>query len=157
MNTASPLASVKDRFATLAHEFSNFYDSKHTSYKELNEFETRKYFIDKFWEILGWNTDNRFIFAKAIRTMHFDSPVTNRIPYPKLNLLQHSDKQEHDKIVQLVQKMLETQAKRKTARTDFEREQLEQSASRIDREIDAVVYRLYGLTAEEIALVERGA
>jgi len=56
----------------------------------------------------------------------------------------------------LVQKMLDAQAKRKTARTDFERGQWEQTISRVDREIDAVVYGLYGLTAEEIRVVEQG-
>jgi hypothetical protein len=56
----------------------------------------------------------------------------------------------------LVEKMLDAQAKRKAARTDFERGQWEQTISRVDREIDAVVYGLYGLTAEEIRVVEQG-
>ncbi len=54
----------------------------------------------------------------------------------------------------LVEKMLDAQAKRKASRTDFERGQWEQTISRLDREIDAVVYGLYGLTAEEIRVVE---
>lgn len=98
----------------------------------------------------------RFIFAKAIRTMHFDSPVTNRIPYPKLDLSKQSNKTLHDSFALLVQQMLDAQAKLRTAGSDFERGQLQQSIARLDGAIDALVYGLYGLTAEEIRIVEGG-
>lgn len=35
-------------------------------------------------KIINWFV-YRFIFGKAIRTMHFDSPVTSRVPIPKIN------------------------------------------------------------------------
>ena len=54
----------------------------------------------------------------------------------------------------LVQQMLDAQAKLRTAGSDFERGQLEQSIARLDGAIDALVYGLYGLTAEEIRIVE---
>ena len=36
-----------------------------------------------------------------------------------------------------------------------EREELERSVERTDREIDELVYRLYGLTEEEKAIMEK--
>jgi adenine-specific DNA-methyltransferase len=53
-----------------------------------------------------------------------------------------------------VQQMLDAQAKLRTAGSDFERGQLQQSIARLDGAIDALVYGLYGLTAEEIRIVE---
>lgn len=58
MNTSSNLAATKDRLATLAHEFQHFHDTKHKSYKDLDEAQTRLSYIDKFWRILGWQVDN---------------------------------------------------------------------------------------------------
>lgn len=58
MNTSSNLATTKDRLAALAHEFQHFHDTKHTSYKDLDEAQTRLSYIDKFWRILGWQVDN---------------------------------------------------------------------------------------------------
>lgn len=54
----------------------------------------------------------------------------------------------------LVQQMLDAQAKLRTAGSDFERGHLQQSIARLDGAIDALVYGLYGLTAEEIRIVE---
>ena len=40
------------------------------------------------------------------------------------------------------------------ARTDAERQALQNAVTATDQQIDALVYELYGLTEEEIALVE---
>src|SRR5207244_7733091 len=40
----------------------------------------------------------RFIFAKAIRTLHFDGPVSRRIPIPNINLKNSVDRARHSKI-----------------------------------------------------------
>ena len=58
MNTSPNLATTKDCLAALAHEFQHFHDTKHTSYKDLDEAQTRLSYIDKFWRILGWQVDN---------------------------------------------------------------------------------------------------
>lgn len=41
--------------------------------------------------------------------------------------------------------------------TDYERPEVERRIEATDREIDRLVYELYGLTAEEIAIVEGSA
>jgi hypothetical protein len=45
MNTTPNLAATKDRLAALAHEFQHFHDTKHTSYKDLDEAQTRLSYI----------------------------------------------------------------------------------------------------------------
>ena len=52
-----------------------------------------------------------FIFGLAIRTMHFDNPVTSRIPMPVIDLSNSSHKEVHDKIVVLVDNIIELNKK----------------------------------------------
>ena len=50
--------------------------------------------------------------------------------------------------------MLDRHARLATVKTAHERTTLERRIESTDREIDRLVYELYGLTDEEIALVE---
>ena len=58
----------------------------------------------------------------------------------------------HDSIVVLVERMIELH--KRTAATPQEQERLAREISSTDREIDKLVYELYGLTEEEIKIVE---
>jgi len=58
-----------------------------------------------------------------------------------------------DQIVALVEQMLDLN-KRLAAAAPHEREALAGMIDATDREIDGLVYELYGLTEEEIAVVE---
>jgi hypothetical protein len=57
-------------------------------------------------------------------------------------------------MVKLVEQMLELHPKLAGARTPQEKTALERQITATDTQIDALVYELYGLTKEEIALVE---
>jgi hypothetical protein len=96
----------------------------------------------------------RFIFARAIRTMHFDSPVTERIPLRNLELGSPADKKRHDAMVKKVEAMLEAKKKLAAAQTDKDKNFYERRCSTLDRQIDRLVYDLYELTEDEIAIVE---
>jgi hypothetical protein len=96
----------------------------------------------------------RFIFAKAIRTMHFDSPVTGRIPYPRLDLTNNSDRAAHDKMTKLVERMLDLHKKLSAAKIPDEKTRIQRELDITDKQIDNLVYDLYGLTEEEIKIVE---
>ena len=104
-------------------------------------------------KLINWFT-YRFIFARAIRTMHFDAPVTDRIPFCKIDLSKPTDKARHDKLVALVDKMLLLMPKLRAAKTEAARKTLQNAVTATDQQIDALVYELYGLTKEEIKLVE---
>jgi hypothetical protein len=75
-------------------------------------------------------------------------------PIPKLDLKNPTDKACHDKLVGLVEKMLVLTPKLRAAPTDKERATLQNAVTATDRQIDALVYDLYGLTDDEIQLVE---
>ena len=77
----------------------------------------------------------RFLYAKAVRTMHFDNPITNRIP-----LADYSEK------LELVEG-IESEVKKIYAN----RHANEKSSQ---ERIDKYIYELYGLSADQIALVE---
>jgi adenine-specific DNA-methyltransferase len=95
----------------------------------------------------------RFIFAKAIRTMHFDAPVSSRIPIRTINFANQTEKAAHDKIVALVDSMLEAKTNLQTARTDKDKTFYQDRCNALDRQIDKLVYDLYDLTEAEREIV----
>ena len=58
-------------------------------------------------------------------------------------------------MVSLVEKMLEGKKLLHEAKTDKDKNYYEQKCNGLDRQIDNLVYELYGLTEEEIKIVER--
>jgi len=65
-----------------------------------------------------------------------------------------TDKARHDKVVALVTQMLSLHEYLQKAKTDQEKRLVQQEIEATDVKIDALVYDLYGLTEEEIAVVE---
>ena len=57
-------------------------------------------------------------------------------------------------MVKFVEQMLTVQKERANALTDRDIDYWQRRCETLDRQIDELVYELYGLTAEEIALVE---
>lgn len=60
----------------------------------------------------------------------------------------------HDRMVTLVEQMLELHKQLNAAKTQNDRELYRRQIGATDAQIDALVYELYGLTAEEIEVVE---
>ena len=60
----------------------------------------------------------------------------------------------HDTIASLVEKILSLNRQLPDVTTPHEQTALERQIEATDRQIDAMVYELYGLTEEEIAIVE---
>ena len=73
-------------------------------------------------------------------------------PLPKL-IINH-EKEKHDKMVSLVEQMIIAQKELQTAKTEQDKALLKQQIEILDRKIDKLVYELYGLTDEEIKVVE---
>lgn len=68
-----------------------------------------------------------------------------------------ADKARHDKLVALVDKMIGLMPKLRAATAEAEKAVLQNAVTATDRQIDALVYELYGLTEDEIKLVEGNA
>ena len=81
-------------------------------------------------------------------------PQLSQIPIPPIDLKNSAFLALHDKLVALVDKMLLLVPKLRAAKSEGDRATLQNAVSATDRAIDALVYELYGLTADEIALVE---
>jgi hypothetical protein len=71
-----------------------------------------------------------------------------KVPIPR------ADKARHDKIVFLVERMLKLHKDLPKARTAPDKTAIERQIAATDKQIDASVYELYGLTGEEVRIVE---
>lgn len=72
------------------------------------------------------------------------------LPFP----LFVKDSVRHDKMVSLVDQMLLLNKQLATAKTDHEKTAIQRQIDAADKQIDKLVYELYGLTEEEIRIVE---
>ena len=99
---------------------------------------------------IGRFYDQRETFPKIKGTYLKELPIA--LP----DLPKPADRARHDKLVTLVEKMLALTPKLRAAKTDSEKATLQNAVTATDRQIDQLVYALYALTPEEIALVEGG-
>jgi hypothetical protein len=83
--------------------------------------------------------ESRFIRNLPIRTINFDDPA---------------DVARHDKMVALVERMLALHRKLAAAIVPPDKELYQRQIEATDRQIDRLVYELYGLTEEEVGIVE---
>jgi hypothetical protein len=77
-----------------------------------------------------------------------------QLPIRPINFSDPTDKARHDRVVELVERMLELHKQLATAKTDHDKIVLQRQIDATDRQIDRLVYELYGLTEEEIKIVE---
>jgi hypothetical protein len=75
-------------------------------------------------------------------------------PIPIIDVDSASEKANHDKIVELVDMMLELLKKYHSAKIATEKNLFKKQIDIVDKQIDQLVYELYGLTDEEIKIVE---
>jgi hypothetical protein len=78
----------------------------------------------------------------------------SQVPVWKMDVANPADRARHDKLVGLVDKMLALTPKLRGATSESEKAALQNAVTTTDAEIDRLVYELYGLTADEIKIVE---
>jgi len=78
------------------------------------------------------------------------------LPIRKIDFSNVADKTRHDKIVLLVEQMLSAKKQLAAAQNEKDKDFYTNRCDGLDRQIDALVYELYGLTADEIKIVEGG-
>jgi type I restriction-modification system DNA methylase subunit len=83
--------------------------------------------------------NKQFLVQLPIRTLNFSDP---------------GEKAVHDKMVALVTQMQELQKRLLSVRTPQEKELIQRQLESTDEQIDQLVYGLYGLTEQEINIVE---
>ena len=88
----------------------------------------------------GWITcTKQYVGRLPIRTINFDDP---------------EDVARHDKMVALVERMLGLHKKLAAATIPADKELYQRRIEATDKQIDALAYELYGLTDEEVNVVE---
>lgn len=76
------------------------------------------------------------------------------MPFRTIDFSDADDRARHDKMVNLVQTMLDLHKQLAAAKTAHDKTTLQRQITATDHQIDQLVYELYGLTAEEIKIVE---
>ena len=87
----------------------------------------------------------------------FSAPYLKRLPIRRIDFSIAADKTSHDRIVRLADSMLELHQQLAAAKSEAHRTTIQRQIYATDAEIDRLVYDLYGLTTEEIAIVEGAA
>jgi len=105
---------------------------------QLMSFYHRKKFLDEF----------KMRFQKIL------IKDCKRFPIRSINLTNPTNKACHDRMVQLVEQMLALHKQLPNAKTGHDKTIIQRQIDATDRQIDRLVYELYGLTEEEIAVVE---
>ena len=80
----------------------------------------------------------------------------SQLPIRVIDFSNPADVKRHEQMVNLVERMLELHKQLSAARLAQEKELIERQISATDGQIDRLVYELYGLTEEEIRIVEGG-
>ena len=80
-----------------------------------------------------------------------------KIPIRAIDFSNKKDKARHDKLVGLVERMLDLNKKLADAKTAHDKTVLQRRIDATDKQIDNLVYELYDLTEEEIKIVEGGS
>jgi len=83
--------------------------------------------------------------------------VLAQLPIRTIDFSDPNDKTHHDRIVELVETMLKLHKQLAAAKTSHEKTAIQRQIDATDKQIDQLVYKLYGLTEEEIKIVEEAA
>jgi len=78
----------------------------------------------------------------------------SKLPIRRINFAKPADKARHDRMVNLVENMIDLNQRLHSAKSTADRQQYQSLIEATGREIDSLVYELYGLTEEEIKIVE---
>jgi len=91
---------------------------------------------------------------KQGEALQVDKAPLLQVPIRPINFSDPADVARHDRMVSLVERMLELHKRLAQAQTSTDRDLYQRQIESTDRQIDALVYELYGLTKEEIAVIE---
>lgn len=78
----------------------------------------------------------------------------SKLSIRQINFTNTADKSRHDRIVKLVEEMQQAQKYLHGTKTEKDKTYYERRCTGLDAEIDALVYELYGMTQDEIKIVE---
>jgi hypothetical protein len=96
----------------------------------------------------------RFYYGTSFPTLHVQRDELASLPIRSIDFDDPQDSARHDKMVALVERILDLHKKLAAATIPADKKLYQRQIESTDQEIDALVYELYGLSEEEIAIVE---
>jgi len=118
-------------------------------------------FIESSKYILGLlNSKVADFYLKQVSTtirggfFRYFKQFIEKVPLCKMDFSNVSDKSNHDRIVEMVEKIMKFYQQLPNAKTPQEKTLTQRQIEATDRQIDKLVYKLYDLTDEEIEIVE---
>ena len=77
-----------------------------------------------------------------------------KLPIRSIDFSDRADRARHQRMVMMVERMLDMNIRLAAAKTPDDKTRLQRQIDATDRQIDQLVYELYGLTEDEIKIVE---
>ncbi len=104
--------------------------------------------------LISWRHHRRSPKAKKALFPKVLVSDLKEIPVPSLSKENKLDCDRHDRMVQLVEQMITAKKQFAAATTEKDKTYYEKKSAALDGDIDRLVYELYGLTPDEIEIVE---
>jgi hypothetical protein len=95
-----------------------------------------------------------YYFANTFVDYNIKPTYLQQLPIRTIDFKNLAEKHMYDELVALVDKMLELHKQLNKVSFESEKEPIQRQIAATDRSIDELVYKLYGLTEEEIKIVE---
>jgi adenine-specific DNA-methyltransferase len=116
--------------------------------------EDLNYFAGLLNSRLLWSWYSHYAKRRGVG-LEINGNVLARTPIRRIDVSDAGDKSLHDEMVARVEAMLEAKKQLAKAKTDKDKTCCENKCAALDRQIDRLVYDLYGLTEDEIRIVEQ--
>lgn len=104
-------------------------------------------------KIISWYT-YRFVYANAVRTMHFDSNTTARIPFPDINMEDKAHRQQYQSVEKAVAQIQALKNEGVLPSPQREKSITAEKINLLQARINEAVCILFGFTTEEIEYLQ---
>jgi adenine-specific DNA-methyltransferase len=115
--------------------------------------ESLNYFAGLLNSKLLWRWYSHYAKRRGVG-LEINGNVLARTPIRRINFSNAADKMRHDEIVTKVESMIEAKKQLALAQTDKDKSYYENKCTLLERQIDQLVYELYGLREDEIKIVD---
>jgi type I restriction-modification system DNA methylase subunit len=136
--------------ASYSFDLSGFYSNDKTSIIPKNDFYLLGLLNSKVLDFVMHAISS----TKQGGYYEYKPMYVSKLPIRTINFSDPADKARHDRMVALVTQMLDLNKKLQAARLEQEKTMLSRQIEATDGAINKLVYELYGLTEEEITIVE---
>jgi NOL1/NOP2/fmu family ribosome biogenesis protein len=138
------------RSASYAYDLSSIYSNDKTSIIPTNDLHLLGILGSKLADFIIHSISS----TKQGGYFEYKPMYISQIPISVIDFSDPADVAHHDRMVSLVDRMLALHKQLQDVRTPHEKIAIQRQIEATDRQIDALVYELYGLTEEEIRIVE---